>query len=193
MLTAASQPHFDPPHRMVLMGVAGCGKSSVGAALAPILAAEYLDGDDLHPPGNIAKMRRGEALTDDDRTPWLALVGAALRLNNHANHHANNHANHHSGQRCIIGCSALKRLYRSQIIAAALAPVTFIHLAGNRSVIEARMRARTGHFMPPSLLDSQFAALEPPGPDERAITVDIDQSFDSVIAAILAQLAKAET
>lgn len=167
------------------MGVAGCGKSSVGAALAPILAAEYLDGDDLHPPENIAKMRRGEALTDDDRTPWLALVGAALRLNHHANHH--------SGQRRIIGCSALKRLYRSQIIAAALAPVTFIHLAGNRSVIEARMRARTGHFMPPSLLDSQFAALEPPGPDERAITVDIDQSFDSVIAAILAQLAKAET
>lgn len=162
------------------MGVAGCGKSSVGAALAPILGAGYLDGDDLHPPGNIAKMRRGEALTDADRAPWLALVGAALRPDQHPD------------QPRIIGCSALKRLYRSQIIAAAHAPVTFIHLAGSSKVIEARMHARSGHFMPPSLLDSQFAALEPPGPDEQAISVDIDQPFDTVIASILAQLAKAK-
>lgn len=175
MLTAASQPRFDPPHRMVLMGVAGCGKSSVGTALAPHLGAEYLDGDDLHPPENIAKMSRGKPLTDADRAPWLALIGAALRPH----------------QIRIIGCSALKRRYRAQIIAAAHAPVTFIHLAGERVVIEARMRARKGHFMPPSLLDSQFAALEPPGPDESAITVDINQPFDAVITAILNHLAKA--
>lgn len=157
------------------MGVAGCGKSSVGVALAPLLGAEYLDGDDLHPPENIARMSRGEPLTDADRAPWLALIGAALRPD----------------QARIIGCSALKRIYRHQITAAARAPVTFIHLAGSRTVIEARMRARTGHFMPASLLDSQFAALEPPGPDEQAISVDIDQPFDAVVAAILTQLAKA--
>ena len=157
------------------MGVAGCGKSSVGVALAPLLGAEYLDGDDLHPPENIARMSRGEPLTDADRAPWLALIGAALRPD----------------QARIIGCSALKRIYRRQITAAARAPVTFIHLAGSRTVIEARMRARTGHFMPASLLDSQFAALEPPGPDEQAISVDIDQPFDAVVAAILTQLAKA--
>lgn len=177
MLTAASRPRFEPPHRMVLMGVAGCGKSSVGVALAPHLRAEYLDGDDLHPAQNIAKMRRGKPLTDADRAPWLALIGAALRPD----------------QARVIGCSALKRAYRAQITTAARAPVTFIHLSGSRSVIEARMRARTGHFMPASLLDSQFAALEPPGPDEQAITVDIDQSLAAVIAAILTQLAKAST
>lgn len=157
---------------MVIMGVAGCGKSSVGAALADRLGVTYLDGDDLHPPGNIAKMSRGAPLTDDDRWPWLARVGQALRAH----------------PRRIIGCSALKRAYRDRIMAEAGGPVTFIHLSGPPEVIEARMSARTGHFMPPTLLASQFAALEPPGPDETAITVAIDQPFDAVIDTILGQL-----
>lgn len=161
--------------RVVLMGVAGCGKSSVGAALATALAIPYRDGDDLHPAANIAKMSRGEALTDVDRWPWLALVGEALRA-------------------CpvIVGCSALRRVYRERITAAAGGPVCFVHLSGSRAVIEARMRARQGHFMPPALLDSQFKTLEPPEPDENAVTVDIDQPLEKIVAAIQIALAGME-
>lgn len=155
---------------MVVMGVAGCGKSSVGAALAARLGASYLDGDDLHPPANIARMAQGQPLTDDDRWPWLALVGQALAQ---------------AGGPLIIGCSALKRAYRDRIRAEAGAEVCFIHLAGTPEVIGARMAARQGHFMPPALLASQFAALEPPGPDEGAVSVDIDQPLDAVIAGIV--------
>ena len=169
MSMAASQPRSDS--RLVLMGVAGCGKTSVGEALSAATAIPYRDGDDLHPPANVAKMRRGEALTDDDRWPWLALVGQALI-----------HAP------LIIGCSALKRRYREVITVRAKAPVTFIHLAGSRDLIAARMNARTGHFMPPTLLDSQFAALEPPAPDENAFTVAIDQTLDRIVADILKAL-----
>ena len=157
--------------RLVVMGVAGCGKSAVGAALSAAIGVPFRDGDDLHPAANIAKMSRGEALTDTDRWPWLALVGLALA----------------DGQ-MIIGCSALKRSYRDYISLKAAAPITFIHLQGSRAVIEARMRARQGHFMPPALLDSQFAALEPPMPDEIAITVRIDQPLAGVVADILTKL-----
>lgn len=158
--------------RHVLMGVAGCGKSSVGAALAPLLGARYLDGDDLHPSANIAKMSKGEPLTDADRWPWLALVGGALRQGN-----------------VILGCSALRRSYRDYITEHAGGPVCFIHLTGSRALIGARMAARAGHFMPPALLDSQFATLEPPAADENAITVSIDQPMAAIVAEIMAKLA----
>lgn len=157
------------PVTLVLMGVAGCGKSTVGTALADVLGARYIEGDLLHSPANIAKMSRGEPLEDADRWPWLDAVGAALIEN------------------AIIGCSALKRRYRDRIRAKSPAAV-FVHLAGSRAVIEARMAARTGHFMPVSLIASQFAALEPPMPDEAAITVDIDQSTEAIVAAIVAGL-----
>ena len=153
------------------MGVSGCGKSSVGAALAAATGLRYADGDDLHPAENVAKMRRGEALTDADRAPWLALVGAALTPGT------------------IIGCSALKRAYRQVITTTAGAPVLFIHLSGSRDLIAARMQARQGHFMPPALLDSQFATLEPPGPEESALTVDIAQPLPHLIADIRARAA----
>jgi gluconokinase len=153
------------------MGVAGCGKSSVGAALAPVLNAHYIDGDDLHPPANIAKMRRGEPLTDADRWPWLARVGAAL-----------------AKPMAIVGCSALKRAYRDHIATKAGGPVCFIHLSGSRALIGSRMAARAGHFMPATLLDSQFATLEPPTPDEFAFSVDIDQPMPGLVAEILAKL-----
>ena len=167
---------------MVLMGVAGSGKSSVGAALALRLGAQYLEGDDLHPAENIAKMSRGEPLDDADRWPWLALVGAALAGPDLTDR----------GRR-IVGCSALKRRYRDRITEHAGGPVTFIHLAGSRAVIEARMRARQGHFMPTALLDSQFAALEAPAAEENAVTVDIDHPLDAVIDAIVAQLRRLST
>lgn len=173
MSTAVSQPLSELPQHMVLMGVAGCGKSSVGAALAERLGATYLDGDDLHPAANIEKMSKGIPLSDDDRWPWLTRVGEALVAGDGPT---------------IIGCSALKRVYRDHIASVAGAPVTFIHLAGSIEVIEKRMKARQGHFMPPALLASQFAALEPPGPDENAIGVDIDQPLDTVVDSIATQL-----
>ncbi len=160
---------------MVLMGVAGCGKSSVGAALAQTIEATYIDGDDLHPASSVEKMSRGEALTDDDRWPWLAEVGRTLGS---------------ATSPTIIGCSALKRRYREAITVAASAPVLFIHLSGTRQVIEARMSARPGHFMPVSLLDSQFATLEPLAKDENALVVDIDRSLAEVVAKILTTLTK---
>ena len=156
--------------KIVLMGVAGCGKSSVGVALGKVLALPYRDGDDLHPPENIAKMARGEPLTDADRWPWLALVGQSLRGPG------------------IVGCSALRRVYRALIDAEAGGGVVFVHLSGSRAVIEARMRARSGHFMPPALLDSQFATLEVPGLGERAVVVDIDQPLAAVVAEIILKL-----
>jgi gluconokinase len=156
--------------RAVIMGVAGCGKSLVGAALARRLGAGWHDGDDLHPPANIAKMSRGEPLTDADRAPWLAAVGAALRREDSP---------------MLIGCSALKRRYRDAIRAAADAPVAFVHLTGSRDLIAARMAARAGHFMPLSLLDSQFEALEPLGADETGVAVDIDAVPAAVVAAAL--------
>lgn len=173
MSTAASQLLSEIPPCMVLMGVAGCGKSSVGAALATRIGAVYFDGDDLHPAENIAKMSKGIPLDDADRWPWLTRVGEALAAGTGPT---------------IIGCSALKRAYRTHIARTAGEPVTFIHLAGTRAVIEKRMKERQGHFMPPALLDSQFAALEPPGADENAISVDIDQPLEAVVEAIAAQL-----
>ena len=173
MLTAASQPLSEASNRLVLMGVAGCGKSSVGASLAGRLGAIYLDGDDLHPLANIAKMSQGTALNDDDRWPWLTLVGRAFVV---------------AEGPLIIGCSALKRAYRDHIAQEADASVTFIHLAGTPEVVTARMNARTGHFMPPGLLASQFSALEPPGADENAISVNIDQPLDAIVDTITAQL-----
>lgn len=158
---------------MVLMGVAGCGKSSVGAALADRLGVAYRDGDDLHPAANIEKMSRGEALTDDDRWPWLAMVGQELASPDGPG---------------IIGCSSLKRRYRDLIRKEAGGPVAFVHLSGSKALIGARMGARAGHFMPTSLLDSQFSALEPPGPDEGAITVDIDQPLEALADLIVKKL-----
>ncbi len=151
------------------MGVAGCGKSAVGMALAARILATYLDGDDLHPPANIAKMSRGEPLTDDDRWPWLTLIGQRLANPDGV---------------LILGCSALKRRYRDHIRQQAKAPVTFVHLSGSRALITARMAARAGHFMPTSLIDSQFDALEPPGDDEDAVTVEIDRSVEIVAEKI---------
>jgi gluconokinase len=152
--------------RVVIMGVSGCGKSSVGEGLAARLGIPYRDGDDLHPAANVDKMRAGVPLTDDDRWPWLDRVAQVLA----------------DDAPVIVGCSALRRAYRDRLRAGAGGQVQFIHLTGNRDVIAGRMAARTDHYMPPSLLDSQFAALEAPGPDE-ALAIDIDQPLDAIISA----------
>jgi gluconokinase len=153
----------------VIMGVAGCGKSTVGAALAAELGAVYLDGDDLHSAANITKMSAGEPLSDADRAPWLRGIGQALAA---------------ADGMLIVGCSALRRIYRDWIREQAKSDVVFLHLSGSRAVIERRMSAREGHFMPVQLLDSQFATLEPLQVDETAFVVDIDQELETVVAKL---------
>lgn len=154
------------------MGVAGSGKSTVGSALAARLVVPFIEGDRLHGSANVAKMAAGTPLTDEDRMPWLARVGAAMR-----------------GTRgCVASCSALKRSYREAIAAAAGRPVAFILLHGARSVLEVRLAARSGHFMPPSLLDSQLATLEPLGPDEPGTMLDIALPVDVLVARAVAYL-----
>jgi len=155
--------------RLVVMGVSGCGKTTLGAALAARLGAGFVDADDLHPPANRAKMARGEALTDEDRAPWLDLVTGVLR----------------DRAPVVVACSALRRAYRDRLREAG--KVRFLHLAAPREVIAARLAARQGHFMPASLLDSQYATLEPPGPDE-AVTLDARLTPDVLLEQALARL-----
>jgi gluconokinase len=152
--------------RAVIMGVAGSGKSSVGVALAERIGAVYVDGDDLHSSASVAKMSAGQPLTDEDRAPWLVRVGETLGA---------------ASGPILIGCSALKRRYRDAIRAHAGGPVSFVHLSGSREVIASRMSSREGHFMPVSLIESQFAALEPLGPDEAGFAIDIDQPLPTLV------------
>ena len=157
---------------VVAMGVSGSGKSTVGAALAQRLRVPFADADDFHPPANIAKMTAGEALDDTDRQPWLEAIGEWLQ------------AHRESGG--VMSCSALKRKYRDQL-RQHTADVEFLHLHGTREVIARRQASRPGHFMPASLLDSQFAILEPLEPDERGQLVDVDQSVDAIVQAYVDQ------
>ena len=176
MSTVASRPASEPrPRLIVLMGVCGCGKSAVGAALAERLGAPFLDGDDFHPASNVQKMSRGEPLTDRDREPWLRAIGQALA--------------EASDGRAIAACSALRRAYRETLTEAAGERVLFVLLDGSRALIAARMQARPEHFMPLSLLDSQLATLERPGADELAVTVDIGPDVEAVVASIASRLA----
>ena len=151
------------------MGVSGSGKSTVGAALAGRLRVPFEDADDLHPEANIAKMSRGEPLDDSDRYPWLERIGEWLA------------AHEHGG---VIACSALKRKYRDQL-RHHCPSVEFLHLAGGREVIERRQASRPGHFMPASLLTSQFETLEPLAPDENGVVVQVDGSVDQIVEGYL--------
>ena len=157
---------------IVVMGVSGSGKSTVGAALAQRLRVPFADADDFHPAENIAKMSAGEPLDDDDRRPWLESIGVWL-------------AEHADGG--VMSCSALKRNYRDHL--RGHAPTTlFAHLAGSVEVISRRQASRPGHFMPPALLASQFETLEQLTPDERGLTVDVDQSVDAIIDELVEAL-----
>jgi len=157
---------------VVVMGVSGSGKSTVGAALAQRLRVPFADADDFHPPANIAKMTAGQPLDDHDRGPWLAAIGAWL-------------AAHPGGG--VMSCSALKRSYRDRLRGHA-PHVEFLHLDGTPEVIMARQASRPGHFMPASLLASQFATLEPLAADERGVVVDVAQSVDRIVERYVASI-----
>lgn len=161
---------------LILTGVAGSGKTTIGRALAHRLDVPFYDGDDFHPPQNVAKMTRGEPLDDADRAPWLARLHELL---------AGLSARH---EQAVISCSALKRVYRQQL-AQDLPNVTFIYLQGNFDLIYARMRARRDHYMSAAMLQSQFEALEPPTTDE-AIVVHIDDSVEAIVENIVATLGR---
>ena len=147
---------------VVVMGVSGAGKSTVGRIIAERLRCGFRDADSFHPKANIEKMSRGEALTDDDRWPWLTAIADWITERRAA------------GETGVVTCSALKRRYRDLITGKQSADVRLVYLKGDFELIEARLKARKGHFMPPALLRSQFAALEEPGADERALTVSVD-------------------
>jgi carbohydrate kinase (thermoresistant glucokinase family) len=161
---------------LVVMGVSGCGKSTIAALLAAELGWDFEECDDLHPAANIAKMAAGHPLNDDDRQPWLNAVQGWIRQ----------HVEQHRPG--IITCSALKRTYRDRLRAPQ---VTFIYLHGTQSKITARLAKRRGHYMPPTLLDSQFADLEPPVDDENALWVDIEPPPGVQVSRILGALGRA--
>lgn len=156
------------------MGVSGAGKTVIGSRLASALGAEFVEGDSYHPPANIEKMAAGIPLTDEDRQGWLHAIAGRIRRAND------------SGDTVVVSCSALKRAYRD-IIRADAGQVRFIFLSGERELISARLRGRKGHFMPPTLLDSQLSTLEEPSPDEDVWVVDINESPDQIVASLLAR------
>jgi gluconokinase len=160
------------PPTVVVMGVAGCGKSVVAGALAEALGWRLVEGDRLHPPANIERMSAGLPLTDAHRWGWLDAIGAELAKAEG------------EGVGAVAACSALKRAYRDRLRSHADGAL-FVHLVIDKATAVARVAARKGHFMPASLIDSQFADLEPPGPDERAIALDATQPVHEVVRAAL--------
>ena len=173
-MAAPAQP-LALPAVLVLMGVSGCGKTTVAQILAERLHWAFEEGDALHPQANVDKMAAGHPLTDEDRAPWLARVAdwVDARLD--------------AGECGVITCSALKRSYR-ELIDRRGGDIVFVYLHGSRELIASRLAGRHGHFMPSSLLDSQFATLEEPGADEPAIRVEIGEPPEAIAADIVAAL-----
>ncbi len=164
---------MNTPKVVVIMGVAGTGKTTIGPLLAARFDVPYAEADDFHPQANIDKMTAGTPLTDDDRRPWLDAIGAW--------------AHERAELGGVVSCSALKRSYRDRLRAAAPG-VVFVHLTGDRALIEDRMSHRQGHFMPTALLDSQFATLQPLEPDEAGVAVDVAGSPEEITDRAVAAL-----
>lgn len=160
-------------HLVVVMGVSGAGKSTVGALIAERLHLPFRDADAFHPPANVAKMSAGQPLTDDDRRPWLDAIGA--------------HLAEHRARGCVVTCSALKRAYRDRLRGAAPA-LRFVFLHGDVQTVAARQAAREGHFMPPSLVASQYATLEIPEAAEDVIALDVRAAPGTLAEAAIAAL-----
>ncbi|MFT4109688.1 gluconokinase [Propionicimonas sp.] len=165
---------------LVVMGVAGCGKSTVARALQDVLGWPFAEGDEFHPLANIVKMSEGTPLTDHDRWPWLDTIVDWTAKQDRA------------GLDTIVTCSALRRVYRDRLRTAPGRTV-FLHLTGSEELLAQRMAARANHFMPASLLPSQFATLEPLGGDEAGAAVDIDAPVDAIVAAALDALTLSPT
>ncbi|MCC2970680.1 gluconokinase [Massilia sp. IC2-476] len=162
------------PPLWVVMGVSGCGKSDIGRRLAQALQARFIEGDAFHPPENLTKMAAGVPLTDEDRRGWLLALRAELQRAADA------------GEGAVLSCSALKRIYRDVLRGSDAGAVCFVHLNGPRELIAQRMAARSGHFMPVSLLDSQLRTLEPLQPDEYGLTLDLRESPARLVEQVLA-------
>lgn len=160
---------------LVLMGVSGSGKSTIADALAKRIGWRCEDGDRFHPAANVAKMSAGQPLTDEDRWPWLKAIADEIDRLCGKDQHA------------VIACSALKLAYR-QVLVHGRDDVRIVFLDGTQDLIAKRLAARKGHFMPADLLDSQFRTLEPPKPDEGAVTVSIDAPVEAIVADIIAKL-----
>ncbi|HVB69333.1 MAG TPA: gluconokinase [Acetobacteraceae bacterium] len=160
---------------LVMMGVSGSGKTTIARGVAAQLGWDVIEGDSLHPPANIAKMKAGIPLTDADRWPWLEAIARAID------------AVRAAGRSALVACSALKHSYRA-ILIGDRPDVVLVYLQGSHALIAARIAARKGHFMPSSLLDSQFADLEEPGPDERPIVLSVAPGPEAIVAAALEAL-----
>lgn len=171
--TESAAPHAPAPLQVVVMGVSATGKSSVASRLAERLGWDFVEGDDLHPPANVEKMREGVALTDADREPWLDLVNERAR------------AEARAGDSSVITCSALRRTYRERLHDGVPA-LHFVHLHAPYAVLEPRMLQRRRHFMPTGLLRSQFETLEPLAADEDGTVVDVSGTLDEVVDLALA-------
>ncbi|MEV6128356.1 gluconokinase [Streptomyces violaceusniger] len=165
------------PQVVVVMGVSGTGKTTVGPLLAEELGVPYAEADDFHPPANIAKMSAGTPLDDDDRRPWLDAIGAW--------------AHDHAAGGGVVSCSALKRKYRDRLRSAAPG-IVFLHLTGDRELIAERMKERKGHFFSGELLDSQLATLEPLQPDEYGVAVDVGPEPELITEWAAAELRRLE-
>ena len=155
---------------IVVMGVAGSGKTTIAAGLAEKLGVPFVEGDSLHPAANVKKMASGIPLTDEDRWPWLRAIGERMEVERVTGHGV------------VVSCSALKHIYRDCLRKEVHGKVQFILLDGSRELIGDRMKQRKGHFMPPALLDSQFATLERPTPDEHAVILDISHTVPALLA-----------
>lgn len=171
-METSTHTHIPP---IVLMGVSGSGKSTVGARLSEALDVPFVDGDDLHPDSNREKMRAGQALVDDDRWPWLARIGELVD------------AGIVEGHATIVACSALRRVYRDRLRRQS-PDLLFVHLDGARELLASRLAAREHEYMPASLLTSQLATLEPLAPGERGMVVDITRGPDDIVATIVRAL-----
>lgn len=169
-LASKSSSGFGP---LVVMGVSGCGKTSVGKMLASYMGCKFIEGDSRHPPANVEKMTSGIPLADDDRWPWLAALGAELA----------------SEEDTVISCSALKKSYRDLLRAEAGRPITFVFLQGTRTMLASRMLGRKGHYMPLSLLDSQLATLELPTAEHDVVTIEIDQPLERIVSLAMTNIA----
>ena len=176
-----------PGTAIVVMGVSASGKSVVGIEIARRLHLPFVDADDLHPPENVAKMSQGIPLTDADRVPWLDLVGERLALRSAGGQVPDGAAAEASG--VVVACSALKRSYRDRLRTHAPHTV-FVHLAGDPELLSDRALARTGHFMPPALLQSQLATLEPLGSDEDGVVIDVADDVATIASRAVAWVSR---